>query len=136
MISIENEINSTLSLLEGSLNKTTPVIEVYQKDLLYKIITLNYRDKYINRQRRIYTLKSPFFKAREALHGMLGDNIEKISVEEYIDTSVLEEENKKTKNVINALDYRQIIHYFHDTLKQGLKRANNKWTRKKTIPKY
>ena len=130
MISINDEINSALLRLEINIKETISVTEKYQKDLLYKIITVKYRDQYINRQRRINTLKSPFIKAREALHGLLGDNIEKIRVEEYIDTSGLEEEYKKTKKIMNELNYRQMINYYHDALKHGLNRANNNWIRK------
>lgn len=131
MISINDEIESTLTNLERNLEVTNRVTERYQKEILYEIIIKKNKTKFIKRQRRIIALKSPFIKARGVLQGILGENIEEIREEEIIDLSGLEEENRRTKIIMNPLNILASIEYFKDTLKYGRNRANKIWRKKK-----
>jgi hypothetical protein len=131
VISINDEIESILTSLEKNLEETNRVTERYQKEILYGIITEKYKTQFIKRQRRINALKSPFIKARGVLQGILGENIEEIREEEIIDLSGLEKENRRTKIMMNTLNYRESIEYYKDTSKHGLNKANKIW-RKKT----
>jgi len=130
-MSINDEIKSTLNSLERNLEVTNRVTERYQKEILYEIIIKKNKTKYIKRQRRIIALKSPFVKARGALQGILGENIEEIHEEEVIDLSGLEEENQRTKIIMNTLNILESIEYYKDTLKYGRNRANKTWRKKK-----
>ena len=134
MISINDDIESTLSNLENNLRKTNKVTLEYEKDLLYSLITEKHRNQFIKRQNRINALKSPFIKARGVLQGILGENIEEIRVVEVLDLSGLEEENQRTKKIIYLLSHSECLEYFNDTNKHGLNRANKMW-RKKQIQK-
>jgi len=129
---INGEIESTLTSLERNLEVTNLVTERYQKEILYEIIIKKNKTKFIKRQRRIIALKSPFIKARGALQGILGENIEEIHEEEVIDLSSLEEENRRTKIIINTLNILESIEYYKDTLKHGQSRANKTWRKKKS----
>ncbi len=131
MISINDEIESTLTSLERNLEVTNRVTERYQKEILYEIIIKKNKTKFIKRQRRIIALKSPFIKARGVLQGILGENIEEIREEEVIDLSGLEEENRRTKILMNTLNILESIEYYKDTLKYGWNRANKIWRKKK-----
>ncbi len=134
VISINDDIESTLSNLENNLRKTNKVTLEYEKDLLYSLITEKHRNQFIKRQNRINALKSPFIKARGVLQGILGENIEEIRVVEVLDLSGLEEENQRTKKIIYLLSHSESLEYFNDTNKYGLNRANKMW-RKKQIQK-
>jgi hypothetical protein len=134
VISINDDIESTLSNLENNLRKTNKVTLEYEKDLLYSLITEKHRNQFIKRQNRINALKSPFIKARGVLQGILGENIEEIQVVEVLDLSGLEEENQRTKKIIYLLSHSECLEYFNDTNKYGLNRANKMW-RKKQIQK-
>ena len=131
MISINDEIESTLTSLERNLEVTNRVTERYQKEILYEIIIKKNKTKFIKRQRRIIAFKSPFIKARGVLQGILGENIEEIREEEVIDLSGLEEENRRTKIIMNTLNILESIEYYKDTLKYGRNRANKIWRKKK-----
>lgn len=131
MISINDEIESTLTSFEKSLEKTNRVTERHQKEILYEIITEKHKTQFIKRQRRINAIKSPFIKARGVLQGILGENIEEIREEEVIDLSGLEKEKRRTKILMDRLDHRERIEYYIDTLKGGLNRANKTWRKKK-----
>lgn len=131
-MSINDEIESTLTRLERNLEETNRVTERYQKEILYKIIIKKNKTKFIKRQRRIIALKSPFIKARGALQGILGENVEKINEEEVIDLSGLEEENRRTKIIMNTLNILESIEYYKDTLKYGRNRANKTWRKKQS----
>lgn len=131
-MSINDEIKSTLSSLERNLEVTNRITERFQKEILYEIIIIKGKSKYVKRQRRIIALKSPFVKARWALQGILGENIEEIHEEEVIDLSGLEEENRRTKTIMSTLNILESIEYYKDTLKYGRNRANKTW-RKKNI---
>ena len=68
------------------------------------------------------------------LLGVINDIIGK---ENYIDEeeieinySELEEEYKKTNEVMNKIDYQNLMDYFHDTIQLGLVKANNQWNNK------
>jgi len=130
-MSINDEIKSTLNRLERNLEVTNRVTERYQKEILYEIIIKKNKTKYIKRQRRIIALKSPFVKARGALQGILGENIEEIHEEEVIDLSGLEVENQRTKIIMNTLNILESIEYYKDTIKYGRNRANKTWRKKK-----
>ena len=131
-MSINDEIESTLTRLERNLEETNRVTERYQKEILYKIIIKKNKTKFIKRQRRIIALKSPFIKARGALQGILGENVEKINEEEVIDLSGFEEENRRTKIIMNTLNILESIEYYKDTLKYGRNRANKTWRKKQS----
>ena len=131
-MSINDEIESTLTSLERNLEETNRVTERYQKEILYKIIIKKNKTKFIKRQRRIIALKSPFIKARGALQGILGENVEKINEEEVIDLSGFEEENRRTKIIMNTLNILESIEYYKDTLKYGRNRANKTWRKKQS----
>ena len=131
-MSINDEIESTLTRLERNLEETNRVTERYQKEILYKIIIKKNKTKFIKRQRRIIALKSPFIKARGVLQGILGENIEEIHEEEVIDLSGLEEENRRTKIIMNTLNILESIEYYKDTLKYGRNRANKTWRKKQS----
>ena len=131
-MSINDEIQSTLTSLERNLDVTNRVTERFQKEILYEIIIKKSKTKFIKRQRRIIALKSPFVKARGALQGILGENIEEIHEEEVIDLSGLEEENRRTKTLMNTLNILESIEYYKDTLKYGRNRANKTWRKKKS----
>ena len=118
-MSFNEEIKSTLSNLERNLEVTNRVTERFQKEILYEIILKNSKTKYVKRQRRIIALKSPFVKARGALQGILGENIEEIQEEEVIDLSGLEEENRRTKTIMSTLNILESIEYYKDTLRYG-----------------
>jgi hypothetical protein len=130
-MSINDEIKSTLSSLERNLEVTNRVTEIFQKEILYEIIIKKSKTKYVRRQRRIIALKSPFVKARGALQGILGENIEEIHEEEVIDLSGLEEENRRTKKIMSTLNILESIEYYKDTLKYGRNRTNKTWRKKK-----
>ena len=96
----------------------------FQKDLIYDIITKQFSDQYIRRQKRINTLKSPFTKAREILQDIIGENVEKIKTEEYIDMTPVDIENTKAKEILSHLSYKESIKYLLDVSKHGLKKTN------------
>ena len=130
-MSINDEIESTLTSLERNLDVTNQITERFQKEILYEIIIKKSKTKFIKRQRRIIALKSPFVKAKEALQGILGENIEEIHEEEVIDLSGLEEENRRTKTIMSTLNILESIEYYQDALKYGRNRANKTWRKKK-----
>ena len=131
MIFINDEIESTLISLERNLEETNQVAERYQKEILYEIITEKYKTQFIKRQRRINALKSPFIKARGILQGILGESIEEIHEEEVIDLCGFEEENQRTRNIMDTQNYLESIEYYKDSLKYGLNRTNKIWRKKK-----
>ena len=130
-MSINDEIESTLTSLERNLDVTNQITERFQKEILYEIIIKKSKTKFIKRQRRIIALKSPFVKAKGALQGILGENIEEIHEEEVIDLSGLEEENRRTKTIMSTLNILEGIEYYQDALKYGRNRANKTWRKKK-----
>ena len=130
-MSINDEIESTLTSLERNLDVTNRVTERFQKEILYEIIIKKSKTKFIKRQRRIIALKSPFVKVKGALQGILGENIEEIHEEEVIDLSGLEEENRRTKTIMSTLNILESIEYYQDALKYGRNRANKTWRKKK-----
>jgi len=131
-MSINSEIESTLTSLERNLGLTNRITEGFQKEILYEIIIKKSKTKFIKRQRRIIALKSPFVKAKGALQGILGENIEEIHEEEVIDLSGLEEENRRTQTIMSTLNILESIEYYKDTLKYGRSRANKTWRKKKS----
>ena len=130
-MSINDEIESTLTSLERNLDVTNQISERFQKEILYEIIIKKSKTKFIKRQRRIIALKSPFVKAKGALQGILGENIEEIHEEEVIDLSGFEEENRRTKTIMSTLNILESIEYYQDALKYGRNRANKTWRKKK-----
>ena len=130
-MSINADIESTLTSLERNLDVTNRVTERFQKEILYEIIIKKSKTKFIKRQRRIIAIKSPFVKAKGALQGILGENIEEIHEEEVIDLSGLEVENQRTKIIMNTLNILESIEYYKDTIKYGRNRANKTWRKKK-----
>lgn len=112
------------------LRVTNKQVETFQKEILYRVITEGYKSEYIKRQRRINSLKSPFIKVKGILQSILGENIEEMHEEEVIDLEGLFEENKRTRIMLNELNYKNCILYFDDTVKFGLNRANKIWRKK------
>jgi len=112
--------------MEESLGRTEDVVLSFQKELIYEIVTNQFSDQYIKRQRRLNTIKSPFIKAREILQEILGENIEKIETEEYIDMTPVEVEKKKSRKILTHLSYEESIKYLLGANKHGLKQMNTK----------
>jgi hypothetical protein len=129
VISIIDDIETTLLILENNLESTNNVTESFQRDILHKVITIKNIDRYIKRQRRINSLKSPFIKARGVLQGILGENIEEIQDEELIDLTSLNEEHDLARNILDNLTYPECIEYFKTVLKNSLSKANKKWSK-------
>lgn len=130
MISINHEINSTFILHETDLKKTEQIILDKERDLIYRVVLEKYTKQYVNRQRRINTIKSPFKKARIILQDLLGENMENIQIEEVIDFSPVELEKKVTKKILSKLSYSECLTYLSDTKKHGLKNTNKHWRKK------
>ena len=130
MISINHEIKANYVLIETELEKTNQVILGFEKELIYSIVTEKYSRQYINRQRRINALKSPFRRVREILQDALGENMEKIRIDEVLDLGTLENEKKRTWQIISNFSYIECVTYLGDVKKHGLKRANNIWEEK------
>jgi hypothetical protein len=128
--SINENINSTLTSLEENLINTTIVNEKFQKTLIFNIIKQRKRNQYITRKRRINAIRSPFSTTIRTVKGVLGVN-SKDEVIEKIDTSALEEDFKKTWEIIDNLEYSQLLKYYHETMKHNLKKTNNKWKKEK-----
>jgi hypothetical protein len=63
-------------------------------------------------------------KARELLQEMLGENIEKIATEEYIDMSPVEIEKDNTREILENLSYEESVKYIIEANKNGLKKTN------------
>jgi len=74
-MSINSEIESTLTSLERNLGLTNRITEGFQKEILYEIIIKKSKTKFIKRQRRIIALKSPFVKAKELYREFLGKTL-------------------------------------------------------------
>ena len=110
--------------MEESLRKTEEIVLSFQKELIFEIVTKQFSDQYIKRQRRINAIKSPFAKVRGILQEVLGENIEKMETEEYIDMIPVEVEKKKTKKYLTNLSYEEYIKYLLDVKKHGLKKTN------------
>jgi len=127
VISINHEIEATYVLIETELEKTNQVIFDFEKELIYRIVTEKYSRQYINRQRRINALKSPFIRLKEILQDVLGENMEKIRIEEVLDLSELENEKKRTWQIISNFSYIECLTFLSDVKKHGLKTANKKW---------
>lgn len=130
MISINNEIKSTLIFLETDLKKTNQVILEHERDLINRVVVEKYTKQYINRVRRINSIKTPFKRVRKILQDVLGENIEKIQFEEVIDLLPLETEKQVTKEIISKLSYSECLAYLSDTKKHGLKNTNKFWKEK------
>ena len=123
-ISINQEIETARVYLEESLRKTNEEVIQFQKELIYEVVTKQFSDQYIRKQRRLNSLKSPFMKARELLQEMLGENIEKIATEEYIDMSPVEIEKDNTREILENLSYEESVKYIIEANKNGLKKTN------------
>jgi len=123
-ISINQEIETAWVYLEESLRKTNEEVIQFQKELIYEVVTKQFSDQYIRKQRRLNSLKSPFIKARELLQEMLGENIEKIATEEYIDMSPVEIEKDNTREILENLSYEESVKYIIEANKNGLKKTN------------
>ncbi len=130
MTSISREIESSLLSLEEKLGETEEVVERHQRELLFRIIKEKHREQYIKNQRRIEALKSPFKSALGALQSIFGEEQEK-EEEGEIDTSVLEEDFEATRKHIDGMSYEQVLEFFHDFSRMGLKRANNRWAKRR-----
>ena len=130
MTSISREIESSLLSLEEKLGETEEVVERHQRELLFRIIKEKHREQYIKNQRRIEALKSPFKSALGALQSIFGEEQEK-EEEGEIDASVLEEEFEATRKHIDGMSYEQVLEFFHDFSRMGLKRANNRWAKRR-----
>jgi hypothetical protein len=128
VISINQDIESTLVRLEENLAGTILATEKYQKDLLLGLINEKYRNQYITKQRRISALKSQFSMTLGVIRGIFRGKQEEFKKEE-IDMSTLEDECNRTMEIMNSLEYVQLINYFHDTVKLGLKKTNNQWNK-------
>jgi hypothetical protein len=128
--SISREIESSLLSLEEKLGETDEVVERHQRELLFRIIKEKHREQYIKNQRRIEALKSPFKSALVALQSIFGEEQDK-EEEGEIDTSVLEEDFEATRKHIDGMSYEQILEFFHDFSRMGLKRANNRWAKRR-----
>jgi hypothetical protein len=126
VISIKQDLESTLLSFEENLAGTLSATEEYQKELILRLINEKYKNQFIKKQRRINALKSPFYTTLGLIRGILGGEQEEFK-EKEIDKSDLENEQIRTKEIINSLEYVQLINYFKDTVKQGLIKTNNQW---------
>lgn len=124
MKSINNDVESTLLSLEENLVETSPQIERYQKNILFRVLKERHIEQYIAQQRRMRALRNPISTAIGAFQKIFGGEKEE-QVE--IDTSVLEGDFEVTKRIFDQLDYQQSINFFNESMRQGLKRANNRW---------
>lgn len=131
MTSISKEIGSSLLSLEEKLGETDGVVERHQRELLFRIIKEKHREEYIKNQRRIKALKSPFKSALGALQSIFGDGQEKEEEKKEIDASVLEEDFEVTRMYLDNMSYEQVLEFFQDFMRMGLRRANNRWTRRR-----
>ena len=131
MISINHDLESTYISMEKNLEKADQVILGYEKELIYRVVIEKFSKQFINRQRRINSIKSPFIRAREILQEVLGENMEAIRIEEVIDLSPLEKEKELAWEIISNLSYIECVTYFDNTKKHGLKKANKMWKAKK-----
>lgn len=127
MISINNDIETLYVSFEGNLKKTNEVILNNNKELIFKVVTAKYTRQFIKKQRRINTLKSPFKKIKTLLQEIIGENIEKVQIEEVIDTTQLENEKRITLEIIQNLLYSECLRFLLDINKYGLKQANTIW---------
>ena len=127
MISINTDVNYLNDKLKNNLKKTEKIVEIYQKQFLYSVIVQEYKKQYIKNQRRIYVVKSPILTVKNILQNILGENIENLDFIESLDFSVLDEENSRTKNIIDKLNYNSYIKYYDEINKYGLKKTNKKW---------
>jgi hypothetical protein len=127
--SISSEIESSLLSFEEKLEKTEEVVETHQRELLFHIIEEKHREQYIKNQRRIRALKSPFTSALSALQGIFGEEREEEKGE--IDTSVLDEDFEETRKYLEGMRYEQVLEFFNDFLRMGLKRANSRWAKRR-----
>ena len=126
MKSINNDMETTLLRLEENLMETSPHIERYQKRLLFIAIKEKHIEQYAAHQRRIKALRSPISTAIGAFQRFFGGENDD-PVEHEIDTSILEEDFEATKKILDSLDLKQSINFFHESMKYGLNRANSKW---------
>ncbi|MBD3207671.1 hypothetical protein GF319_15180 [Candidatus Bathyarchaeota archaeon] len=126
MKSIKNDVESTLLSLEENLVETSPRVEQYQKDLLFKVMKERSTDQYIAQQRRIRALRDPISTAIGVFQRFLGDN--KVETQELeIDTSILEVDFQDTRMILDSLDLEQSIRFFNESMKHGLKKSNQRW---------
>ena len=130
MISINDDVESTLLILEHDLEETNIHIKFFHKELLHRVIASKNIDRFIKRQRRINYLKSPFIKARGVLQSILGESIEEIRDEEVIDLSSLDEEQDVARNILDNHSYPECIEYFKEALKNSVTKANKTWSKK------
>ena len=117
-------------LFENNVGSTDRVTDKYQRDILHRVIVNKNVDRYVKRQRKIQSLKSPFLKIKDTLQGILGENIEEIRDEELIDLSSQDDLHETSKKILESLEYLDCITYFKEAIKKNLKRTNNKWVKK------
>ena len=127
MISIKNDLETDYVSLAYELEKTNPNILNKYKELIYEVIADRYTKQFMRNQRRINALKSPFRIVKSALQEVLGENIEPVMVEEVIDTTQLENEKNKSREILENLSYQECLNFLQTANKHGLKRANIIW---------
>jgi hypothetical protein len=129
--SISSEIESSLLSLEKKMEETSQVVETQQKEILFQIIKEKHREQYIKNQRRIEALRSPFASALGALQSIFGEEQEKEEEKREIDTSVLDEDFEATRKYLEGMNYEEVLEFFHYFSRMGLKRANNRWVKRR-----
>jgi hypothetical protein len=132
VIYINEDITSFLQNVEGELYDTNKVVERFQRRIIFLKIKDNYRLEYIEKQKRIQRLKKPITVVISVLNEILGKENYIDEEEIVVDYNELEEEYKKTSEIIDQIEYEKLINYFHDTVKLGLVKANNQWSKKIT----
>ena len=125
----DDDIESVVLLFKNSIESTNPVTDKFQREILHRVIVNENIDRYVKRQRQIKSLKSPFLKIKDTLHGIFGENFGEIRDEELIDLSSQDELHETSKKILKSLEYLDCITYFKDAIKNNLKRANNKWVK-------
>jgi hypothetical protein len=116
------------------LEPTDIKISHMQKSIIHDAIIEKNIDRYVKRQRRIKSLKTPILKMRNVLQGIVGENIEVLHEEEFIDTSSQDEVHEFSKSILENLNFPDSIDYFHDVLRKNLINTNKKWAKRTNNP--
>ena len=130
MTYINEDITSILQDFEGELYETNKIVERFQRRTIFLKIKDNYRLEYIEKQRRIQHLKKPLTFVISVIKDILGKENYLDEKEILVDYTLLEDEYKITNEIMDSIEYKNLINYFHDTVQLGLVKANNQWRKK------
>ena len=103
MIYIKNDIESVYTALERLLEDTNPIILEHNRELIFKVVVENHKAQFIRRQHRINSLMSPIRIVRELLQEIIGENVEKVQLEEVINLTPIKEDINNTRKILNNL---------------------------------